>query len=214
MTTIIFEDEDILLVNKAAGIATQNNFILDEEQVESIVDSLTPVHRLDQRVSGLLLFAKNKESAALLSSDFKNNKVKKYYRAIVAVAPPKHQDMLTHWLVKDAKHTKAKVFVKEVAHSKKCLLSYQLIQSSLKYHLLEIELFTGRFHQIRAQLSNIGCPIVGDLKYGYKRSSPDKSIFLQSFSMSFTHPKTNELLSFKIPMPELWKKFGMKDDKS
>ncbi len=209
MATIVFEDEDILLINKAAGELSQNNFVVDGKQFDSRANLLTPVHRLDQRVSGLLLLAKNKESISKLSEDFRNHKINKYYKAVVAVAPPKLQDKLTHWILKDVNNSKAKIFANEVAHSKKCILTYQLVQSSLKYHLLKVELFTGRFHQIRAQMASIGCPIVGDLKYGYKRSSPDKSIFLQSYAIKFTHPKTEKILIFEIPMPELWKKFGL-----
>jgi 23S rRNA pseudouridine1911/1915/1917 synthase len=154
------------------------------------------------------LFAKNKESQAILNDDFKNRKVVKRYKAIVANLPAKETDRLTHWLLKNSTESKSKAFTKEVAHSKKAALEYTLVQSSVKYHLLEVNLLTGRFHQIRSQLAAIGSPIVGDVKYGYKRTMPDGSIFLQSFHLAFTHPTSKELLSFEIEVPELWKKYG------
>lgn len=207
MIETIFEDDDLLVVNKPAGLASQSTANDDFSLLDNLKNVL-PVHRLDQRVSGLILFAKTKDVLAILNNDFKQRNISKQYRAIVAQAPPQPQNTLSHWLLKNATASKSKVFVKEVAHSKKAVLEYQVVQSSLKYHLLEINLLTGRFHQIRAQLAAIGCPIVGDVKYGYKRSSPDGSIFLQSYALSFSHPTTKELLHFKIDMPELWKKYG------
>ena len=208
MIHTLFEDDDIMVVNKPAGLASQNTANNDETLIDVLGKDLLPVHRLDQRVSGIILLAKNKESLSILQDDFKNRNIKKFYRAVVANPTPQQQDTLKHWLIKDTKQSKAKVYAKEIEHSKQCVLAYKLIQSSLKYHLLEIELLTGRFHQIRAQLSFIGCPIVGDVKYGFKRSSPDGSIFLQSFHLEFSHPKSKEILSFNIDMPELWKKYG------
>jgi len=122
--------------------------------------------------------------------------------------PEKAVDKLEHWLLKDAKTNKMKAFSKEVAHSQHAELSYKWLASSQKYHLLEISLLTGRFHQIRAQLSAIGSPIVGDVKYGYKRTTADGSIFLQSYYLAFTHPTTKELMSYTIEQPEHWAKYG------
>lgn len=210
MPNIIFEDNDIIVVDKPSGISIQP----DKNENESLLDILSKnrtihlVHRIDQRVSGLVVFAKNKESLAKLNNDFQTRKVTKIYKAIVANKPPKEADKLIHWLVKDSKKNLSKAFGSDVKNGQKAELSYKILQSSEKYHLLEIELMTGRFHQIRSQLAAIGCPIVGDLKYGYNRSSPDGSIFLQSSTLSFNHPRTFELLTFQLEIPELWKKYG------
>ncbi len=206
---IIYEDDDIAVVNKPAGIASQATKDNNNSLASELNKSWQPVHRLDQRVSGIILLAKNDKSLAPLSTEFAGRQVKKHYRAVVGNVPPHTGNTLTHWLLKDGKSNKVKAFSKEVAHSQKAELSYQLIRSSLKYHLLEIELFTGRFHQIRAQLAAIGCPVVGDVKYGFKRTTPDGSIFLQSYSLAFTHPTTKEAMQFEIEMPELWKKYGL-----
>ena len=115
---------------------------------------------------------------------------------------------LTYWLVKDSKKNLSKAFLNEAKNSQKSELVYKIIHSSERYHLLDIELLTGRFHQIRSQLSAIGSPILGDLKYGYKRSSPDGSIFLQSYQLSLNHPKTRKAIQFEIELPDLWKKYG------
>ncbi len=209
MDTIIYQDKDILVINKPAGLVSQNTQDMAEMLPGFSGKELLPVHRLDQRVSGLILYALNKESLAILNEAFKNRQVKKQYKAVVSDCPPKTQDTLIHWLLKDANRNKAKAFTTEIKNSKKAELIYTLLKSSDKYHLLNIELFTGRFHQIRAQLSAIGCPIAGDVKYGYKRTISDGSIFLQSSYLSFNHPVTNKALSFSIEMPELWKKYGL-----
>ena len=208
---IIFEDQEIIVVNKQSGIPTQS----DNNNTESLFEMLSKkcsnlylIHRLDQRVSGLVIFGKTEHSAKQLSEDFRNRNITKKYRAIVANKPIKIHAKLIHWLVKEAKKNLSKAFKKEVKNSKKAELIYQVIQSSERYHLLDIELLTGRFHQIRSQLSAIGSPILGDLKYGYKRSSPDGSIFLQSYHISLKHPTTKMAIQFEIEMPELWGKYG------
>lgn len=207
--SIIYEDDDIAVVHKPSGIASQATKDEKGSLIESLNANWQPVHRLDQRVSGIILFAKNDKTFAVLSSAFAYRQVKKYYRAVVANKPTIEENTLTHWLLKDGKNNKAKAFNKEVAHSQTAALHYRLLLSSLKYHLLDVELFTGRFHQIRAQLAAIGSPIVGDVKYGYKRTTPDGSIFLQSYSIAFAHPNTKEAIHFEIEMPELWKKYGL-----
>jgi 23S rRNA pseudouridine1911/1915/1917 synthase len=166
------------------------------------------IHRLDQRVSGIVIFAKTEQSASQLSKDFQNRNITKKYRAIVANKPSESEAKLTHWLMKDTKKNLSKAFEKEIKNSQKSELIYKVIQSSERYHLLEIELLTGRFHQIRSQLSAIGSPILGDLKYGYKRSSPDGSIFLQSYHLSLNHPMTKQAFQLEIEMPVLWKNYG------
>lgn len=209
LITIIYQDSDLLLLNKPAGIDSQDTDIIAASIPELSGKELLPVHRLDQRVSGLILFALNKESLVILNNAFQNRQVQKQYLAVVNVCPPKPQDTLVHWLLKDASRSKSKAFNKEIKNSKKAELKYTLLKSSEKYHLLQIELFTGRFHQIRAQLAAIGSPIVGDVKYGYKRTIPDGSIFLQSSHLAFLHPTSGQQLSFQIDMPEQWHKYGL-----
>ena len=198
-------------MNKSSGIPTQ----ADKNNTSSLFEILSEnrsnlylIHRLDQRVSGLVIFAKNEKSAKQLGKDFLNRNITKKYKAIVANKPLENEAKLIHWLLKDSKKNLSKTFEKAVNDSKKAELIYKVIQSSERYHLLEIELLTGRFHQIRSQLSFIGSPILGDLKYGYKRSSPDGSIFLQSYSISLNHPTTRKAIQFEIEMPVLWGKYG------
>jgi 23S rRNA pseudouridine1911/1915/1917 synthase len=208
---LIFEDTEIIVVNKSCGIPTQpdkNNIPSLLEIISQERPNLYLIHRLDQRVSGLVIFAKTEKSAKQLNKDFQTRNITKKYRAIVANKPIENEAKLTHWLLKDAKKNLSKTYEKEVKNSQKSELFYKIIQSSERYHLLEIELLTGRFHQIRSQLSAIGSPILGDLKYGYKRSSPDGSIFLQSYHLSFNHPLTKNRIVFEIDMPDLWKKYG------
>jgi 23S rRNA pseudouridine1911/1915/1917 synthase len=209
--SIIFEDTEILVVNKSSGISTQP----DKNTTHSLLEILSEkypnlylIHRLDQRVSGLIIFAKTEHSAKQLSKDFQTRNITKKYRAIVANKPTENELKLTHWLLKDAKKNLSKAFNQEVKNSQKSELIYKVLESSERYHLLDIELLTGRFHQIRSQLSAIGSPILGDLKYGYKRSSPDGSIFLQSYHLSLNHPTTKKAIQFEIEMPELWRKYG------
>ena len=208
---LIFEDSEIIVVNKSSGIPTQP----DKNNTPSLLEILSQerpnihlIHRLDQRVSGLVIFAKTEQSAKQLNKDFHTRNITKKYRAIVASKPTENEAKLTHWLVKDSKKNLSKAFKNEVKNSQKSELIYRVLQSSERYHLLDIELLTGRFHQIRSQLSAISSPILGDLKYGYKRSLPDGSIFLQSYSLSLNHPTTKKAIQFEIEMPELWKKYG------
>ena len=208
---VIFEDSEIVVVNKSSGIPTQP----DKNNTPSLLEILSQerpnvflIHRLDQRVSGLVIFAKTEQSVKQLNQDFQLRNITKKYRAVVANKPTENEARLTHWLLKDTKKNRSKAFEKEVKNSQKSELIYKVVQSSERYHLLDIELLTGRFHQIRSQLSAIGSPILGDLKYGYKRSSPDGSIFLQSYLLSLHHPTTKAKMQFEIEIPELWKKYG------
>ena len=208
---IIFEDAEIVVVNKSSGILTQPDKINSHSLLAILAESRPDfylIHRLDQRVSGLVIFAKTEQSTKQLGKDFQNRNITKKYRAIVANKPLENEAKLTHWLLKDSTKNLSKAYEKEVKNSQKSELLYKVIQSSERYHLLEIELLTGRFHQIRSQLSVIGSPILGDLKYGYKRSSPDGSIFLQSCFLSLNHPTTKKAIQFEIEMPELWKNYG------
>ncbi len=206
----IFEDEHILVIDKPPLLAVQSE--QKEESLETILQktyqSFSIVHRLDQRVGGLMIVAKSELATNQLNDDFQNGFIKKKYKAIISGKPYKNADTLTHWIMKSASNYKVKTFTEERIGSKRARLRYELISSSEKYSLLEIDLLTGRFHQIRAQLAAIACPIVGDLKYGFPRSTPDGSIFLQSNQLSFRHPVTKEDLNFEIETPILWKKYG------
>jgi len=197
---ILYQDNHLIIIDKPAGISTE---VIAAENIKWLM-----VHRLDQRVSGLIVFAKTTLCLSLLNQMFSNGFIQKKYKAVVAQAPKVQETTLTHWLVKNSEQQKTKAFLKEVAHGKKAVLNYKIVQSSNKYTLLEITLSTGRFHQIRAQLSAIGSPIVGDVKYGFKRTTPDSSIFLQSYHLSFIHPITKENIANVIDVPELWKKYG------
>ncbi|MBK6978021.1 MAG: RluA family pseudouridine synthase [Cytophagaceae bacterium] len=204
---IIFEDKNIVVVNKPSGIST-----LPEADSPSLFDllkkdrELFELNRIDKRVSGLVLFAKTKESQVIINKQFAESNVKKFYKAIVSKKPDTFTGILENYLEKNK--NKSYISTPENKKAKYSKLSYELISSSERYHLLQIELFTGRFHQIRCQLANIGCPILGDLKYGYRRSSPDGSIFLHCFKLDFVHPGTQERVVFEIPCPEIWSKYG------
>lgn len=204
---ILFEDDALLVIHKPSGIPVQAKD-KSVESIENIFSKAIPVHRLDTRVSGLLMLAKHKESFAALSYLFQTKQIQKQYKAIVGNKPLVTEQTLTHWLLKHAQQQKAKVYTTKLSHAKKAILHYKLIQSSLKYHLLEIELYTGRFHQIRAQLAAINCPIAGDIKYGFKRTLANGSILLQCYLLQFIHPFTKEKISIEIPLPDLWKQYG------
>lgn len=187
----IYEDDDLLVINKPSGVASQGNDTnTNRLQTIATLQDAFLVHRLDQRVCGLMVLAKNKESLTQLNRYFQTGMVQKNYRAIVGQLPPLDTDTLVHWLKKDTQKAKSKAFTTEVNQSKKAVLVYERIQSSQRYHLLQIALQTGRFHQIRAQLSAIGCPIAGDIKYGFPRTLADGSILLQSYALQFAHPRT------------------------
>ena len=205
---IIFEDDEILVCVKPSGVLSQKENSDEYSLLELFPDRplLHIITRLDRRVSGLVLLAKKPESAANLSEQLKQKQIIKKYKAIVGQKPEKDSQTLTNWLSKT--NSKAKASKTELESAKKAVLTYKVLQSSERYHLLEIALETGRFHQIRCQLAAIGSPILGDLKYGFKRSSPDGSIFLQAYALAFFHPKNKELLTFEINPPKVWEKYG------
>ena len=142
---------------------------------------------------------------------FANGEVKKKYWAIVKDMPPQSEGTLTHWLVRNEKQNKSYAYDHEVPHSKKAILDYKVIGKSDNYYLLEVDLKTGRHHQIRCQLAKMGCPIKGDLKYGAKRSNPDGSISLLSHSMQLIHPVSKKEIVVEAPLPNdnLWRSFHL-----
>ena len=207
---ILFEDDHLLVAHKNAGISTTNE---PNEQSSllsqlSVNHTLWPINRIDKRVSGMVLFAKTEKAAGALGAILTTPKIVKKYKAIVPLTNLPAKGLLVNLLKKDTKQKKAYLTTKEDPMAKTAQLYYEIIQKTERYMMLEITLKTGRFHQIRAQLAAIGAPIVGDLKYGAKRSSPDGSIFLQSYFLSFVHPYTNQTMVFELPQPEIWKKYG------
>ncbi|MBI5220150.1 MAG: RNA pseudouridine synthase [Bacteroidia bacterium] len=164
------------------------------------------IHRLDRPVSGVVLFAKTSKALSRMNQKFQEKGIKKTYWAIVKNQPPKDNDTLTHFIFRNSKLNKSFANDIEVADSKKAILSYKLISKSNTYYLLEIDLQTGRHHQIRCQLAKIGCPVKGDLKYGFPRSNKGGGISLHSRKLQFTHPVNKEILEITADPPEdtLW----------
>jgi 23S rRNA pseudouridine1911/1915/1917 synthase len=206
---IIFQTHQFVVANKPAGVPVQ----LDKTGDKPLIDILSIycksdlflVHRLDRPVSGIVVFAKNKKAAAHLSKQFQEKTIEKKYLAVVKECPEEKSATLTHFLKKVGTHEKA--YNEASAGLLEAVLNYSLVGSTENYHLLEISPITGRFHQIRAQLSAIGSPIKGDVKYGFKRSNADRSIHLHAWKIKFKHPITNHILEFEAPLPEdnLWK---------
>ena len=168
------------------------------------------VHRLDRPVAGLVVFAKTSKALARLNDMFRNGQVHKTYWAIVRNRPEQAEGELKHYITTTERNNKSYASLTPKAGAKEARLRYRLLASSERYHLIEVELLTGRKHQIRVQLSSIGCPIKGDLKYGDKRSNPDGSISLLARHIEFVHPVSKEKISLDAPLPDenLWQAFG------
>ena len=167
------------------------------------------VHRLDRPVSGLVVFARTSKALSRLSEMFRTRSVRKTYWAIVGNQPPQSEGTLTHWLTRNPKNNTARAYEREVPGSKQAVLDYRVIARSDRYWLLEVDLHTGRHHQIRCQLAKMGCPIRGDLKYGAPRSLPDGGISLHARRVSFEHPVSHLPIDVTAPVPEepLWQAF-------
>ncbi len=216
---IIYQDEFIIIVNKSPGTPVQADKTKDTSLMEQIQAELGQpiylVHRLDRPVSGLIVFALNSHVADNLNHKFKNKEIKKIYHAVVGNCPEKDADTLVHYLRKDAKQNRSFAFNKNLHHTQKAELKYRLIGSIERYHLLEIELLTGRHHQIRAQLAAIKSPVKGDVKYGFRRGNRDRSIHLHAAGLTFAHPHTQEMMTFTAPPPEdnVWKMLDERREK-
>ncbi len=219
---VLYEDNHIIIVNKAPGEIVQGDKTGDKPLCDIVREWLKAkydkpgnvflgvVHRLDRPVTGAVLFAKTSKALSRLNKMFASHEgVKKTYWAIVGNRPPQASGTLTHWLTRNGLTNTSRAYDREVPNSKKAVLDYRLISSSDKYFLLEVTLHTGRHHQIRCQLSKIGCPIRGDLKYGAPRSNPDGSISLHARSLSLTHPVSMKPINVVAPVPDtnLWKAF-------
>ena len=219
--TVVYEDNHIIVVNKTASEIVQADKTGDTPLSETVKQYLKEkyqkpgnvfigvTHRLDRPVSGLVIFAKTSKALTRLNEMFRTNAVKKTYWAVVKNAPKEPEGELVHFLVRNEKQNKSYAYEKEVPNSKKAVLDYRLIARSDYYYLLEVDLKTGRHHQIRCQLAKMGCPIKGDLKYGAQRSNPDGSICLHARRVRFVHPVSKELIELEAPLPSgnLWKGF-------
>lgn len=211
---ILFEDNHIIIVNKRAGDIVQGDKTGDKplsDVVKNYIKEkynkpgnvyLGTVHRLDRPTTGLVIFAKTSKVLPRLNKLFVSKDIKKTYWAVVKNRPSKNNDTLLHWVKKNPKNNKSYMSSNEIEGSKKAILQYELLKELNNYFLLEVNLETGRHHQIRSQLSSIGCPIKGDLKYGFDRSNNDASIHLHARHISFIHPVKNELVNITAPLPK------------
>lgn len=218
---VIYEDNHVIVVNKCTSDIVQGDKTGDETMPDKIKDFLKEkyqkpgnvfcgvVHRLDRPTSGAVVFAKTSKALTRLNEQFRDKSTRKVYWAVVEKEPEKKESSLVHYLKKNEKQNKSYASETEVKDSKKASLEYKLIAKSDKYFLLEIELHTGRHHQIRVQLSTIGCIIKGDVKYGARRSNTDGSIHLHARFLEFHHPTTKELIKITAPVPNepLWRWF-------
>jgi 23S rRNA pseudouridine1911/1915/1917 synthase len=208
---ILLEDNHLLVVNKQAGELVQGDHTGDTPLLEKVREYIRVtykkpgnvftglVHRLDRPTSGIVVFAKTGKALSRMNAIFEKRELNKIYWALVKQAPPKLNDRLVHYLKKDAKKNKSFSVKKDASGAKKAILQYKQLAQSDSFTLLEIELETGRHHQIRAQLAQIGSPIRGDLKYGFPRSNDDGSISLHARALSFSHPVTKEEINIVAP---------------
>ena len=221
---ILYEDNHVIVINKQASDIVQGDKTGDETMPDQIKEYLKVkyekpgnvfcgvVHRLDRPTSGAVVFARTSKALERLNAQFRDKETNKIYWAIVETKPVKSEDTLVHFLKKNEKQNKSYASHTETPGSKKAILHYKLIASSDKYHLLEVRLETGRHHQIRVQLSTIGCLIKGDVKYGARRANPDASISLHARYLDFIHPTSKEVIKITAPVPNdaLWNFFEKK----
>ena len=218
---VVYEDNHLIIVNKSSSEIVQGDKTGDKPLAEMVKEYIKQkyhkpgnvflgvVHRLDHPVSGLVVFARTSKALARLNEMFRTKEVHKTYWAIVGNCPPTEEGELVHWLVRNEKQNKSYAYDKEKPEAKKAVLDYKLIGRSERYFLLEVDLKTGRHHQIRCQLAKMGCPIKGDLKYGSPRSNPDGSICLHARRVRFVHPVSKQEIDVTAPVPEgnLWHSF-------
>lgn len=210
---VLYEDNHLIVINKRVGDIVQGDKTNDQPLSEIVKEYLKKkhnkpgavflgvIHRLDRPTSGLVIFAKTSKALKRMNQLFVDKKIDKTYWAVVKNLPPRENDRLVHWLKKNPKTNTTKVYSKEVKDSKKAILNYRTILKLNNYILLEIALETGRSHQIRSQLAYIGCPIKGDLKYGFSRSNTDGGIHLHAKKIQFTHPVSKHHVSIDAPPP-------------
>ncbi len=210
---VLHEDNHLIVINKRPGDIVQGDKTGDIPLSEVVKQALKEkynkpgnvylgvVHRLDRPTSGIVLFAKTSKALPRLNKMFSEGKPKKTYWAVVKKAPENEHGVLTHWLVRNPKQNKSYAYKKEIQNSKKAVLEYRILKKMDNYFLLEIDLQTGRHHQIRAQLATMGCFIKGDLKYGADRSNKNGGIHLHARSLELEHPIKKEMLTFVANPP-------------
>jgi 23S rRNA pseudouridine1911/1915/1917 synthase len=211
---VLHEDNHIIVVNKRVGDIVQGDKTGDKPLSEVVKEYIKEkynkpgevflgvVHRLDRPTTGIVVFARTSKALTRLNELFKNRETQKTYWAIVKNKPQKTEDKLVHYLKRNEKNNTSKAHINEVPESKIASLNYQIIRELTHYFALEINLHTGRHHQIRAQLSAIGSPIKGDLKYGFDRSNPDGGIHLHARQLVFVHPVSKQSMTIIAPTPE------------
>ncbi|MBP5516821.1 MAG: RluA family pseudouridine synthase [Bacteroidales bacterium] len=219
---ILYEDNHLIAINKRCGQIVQGDKTGDRTLPDDIKQFLKErdnkpgnvfcgvIHRIDRPVSGVVLFAKTSKALSRMNEAVKNHDLQKTYWALCKTAPLKPQGRLEDWLLRNEKNNKSQVVKEGTRDAKLAVLEYRLAGvSDGGYNLIEINLLTGRHHQIRAQLANIGCPIKGDLKYGAERSNPDGGISLHARSITFTHPVRKEPVTIIAPVPQetIWQVF-------
>ena len=219
---ILYEDNHLIAINKTNSDLVQGDKTGDEPLADKVKEYIKKkynkpgdvylgiAHRLDRPVTGIVLFARTSKALVRLNKMFQDKEVSKTYWAIVKQLPEEDTATLHHYLLKDSDKNKSHAYSKMRKGAKEAILSYTLISSAVKYYLLEVDLQTGRHHQIRCQLARIGCPIRGDLKYGFPRSNPNGGISLHARKMEFMHPVKKELVSIIAPLPKddnLWNEF-------
>ena len=218
---ILYEDNHIIAINKSSSDIVQGDKTGDKPLVDTVREYLKErysksgnvfcgvVHRLDRPVSGVVLFAKTSKALARLNEMLRGHEIKKKYWAIVVKPPQEQEATLKHYLVRKERQNKSYAYTTEKKDSKLAVLHYVTIGKSERYTLLEVDLHTGRHHQIRCQLAAVGAVIKGDLKYGAPRSNPDGGISLHARSVEFVHPVRKELVVITAPLPtdKLWTAF-------
>ncbi|MCU0429949.1 MAG: RluA family pseudouridine synthase [Cytophagaceae bacterium] len=219
--TVLFEDNHLLIVNKASGIPSQPDQSGDVSLIDYVAIYLKEkyqkpgnvfvglVHRLDRPVSGVIMIARTSKALERMNKAFSTRSISKHYFAVVKNSPPQTQATIQHWLIRNTQKNITRAYSQARPDAQQASLEYQSLHQSQHYHLLKINLHTGRHHQIRAQLSAIGCPIKGDLKYGADRSNPDGSISLHARELIFEHPVSKESIKVVAPLPDsdVWKYF-------
>jgi 23S rRNA pseudouridine1911/1915/1917 synthase len=218
---VIHEDNHLIVVNKRAGDIVQGDKTGDKPLSEIVKEYIKEkynkpgevflgvVHRLDRPTTGIVVFARTSKALSRMNELFSNRETQKTYWAVVKNKPEKSQDKLVHYIKRNEKNNTSKAHLNEVPESKLASLEFKIIKELTNYTALEIELHTGRHHQIRAQLAAIGSPIKGDLKYGFDRSNPDGGIHLHARKLRFTHPVSKEAITIIAPTPDdvIWKAF-------
>ena len=212
---VLYKNNQLIAFNKPPGLAVQEDKTGDRALINLgeifCKSTLHLIHRIDRPASGVVLFAKTKNALAHLNEQVRDRKIIKTYLAVVKDHPPKEADHLIHFIKKNGKTNKAMAYPKQGAGTKQAELSYKVIGQIDNYYLLEIDLKTGRHHQVRAQLAALGNPIKGDIKYGFRRGNRDRSIHLHARALQFAHPVSGELTKIEAPLPKdpVWEAFGL-----